>query len=169
MSHVVLIGGPQLRSLVDVLAREVLVGGDWSVFVLLAADVASFNYKASSDPLPQLVDRLESGELASVQMSCKEPPQLLVGIYPPMFCNEPPNQWRCIVEGPPDDAARLYAAILGDIGIAYVAHSVDEAPDLSSAQVSAESFPWDDWRLIRAAVLSKDGRWDEREGRASRP
>jgi hypothetical protein len=169
MSHVVLVGGPQLGPIMALLGREVPLGANWWIGVLPTEDATSLDYRDSNDPLPALVTRLESGELASIHMRYEGPSQLLIGIYRPNFCSEAPDLWRCIVEGSPDDATRLYAACRGGDGMAFVALSVDEAPEFSATQVSVDTFPWDDWHLVRAAVRATDDHWEERDGRAGDP
>lgn len=167
MSHVVLMGGPKLPPIVEVLDREIRPDTSWWVGILPTDDVASLNYRDSDDLLPRLAARLNSGELASIQMRRQRPSLLLVGIYRPKFCDEPPNQWRLIVEGLEDEVANLYAACRNSDGIAFASLSVDEAPELTNDDLSADTFPWDDWRLVRAAVRSPNGEWEERNGPAA--
>lgn len=165
MSHVVVVGGPKLAPIVDFLERETRLDTDWWVGVLTADDTASLNYRDSDGPLSKLAARLNSGELASVQMRRQQPSLLLVGLYRPKFCDEPPDQWTCILEGLEDEATSLYGACRQRDDIAFVSLSVNEAPELPD-DLSAETFPWDDWRLVRAAVRSPNGDWEERNGAA---
>lgn len=166
MSYVVLVGGAHLAPIVAFLERELRIGTNWSVDTLAADDMATLWFRASRDPLPRLMNRLDSGELASVSMIRKRPSSFLVGLYRPRFGGEPPNQWRCILEGEKAESINLYEAARRSDGVGFVSLSVDEAPEFTADDVSMDNFPWDEWRLLCAAVRSPSGTWEERSGPA---
>ena len=166
MSHVVLAGGHELAPIVAFLERDLKVKPDWWTGALSAAEANSLNYRDIRDPLPALATRLEAGELASIQMRRERPQRLLLGLYSPHFCGEPSSLWRCVLEGAEVEMASFYDALRNIDGVTFVTLSIEEALVLASEDVSIETFPWQDWRLIQAAVRSPSGEWVERRGPA---
>lgn len=155
---------PHLASIWAVLCNELVRASYWSPHVLSAGDAEQLHYTESSEPLASVIAQLESGAFASLQLHRHVPSAAIIGLYRPNFCDEPFSQWRCLVEGDEQELSRVYGAFRNSSPLSLVSLWVDEAADLDSAVPAAETFPWDDWRLIRASVRIAGGEWLERAG-----
>jgi hypothetical protein len=167
VSHVVVAGASELSAIVAFVVQEVAPLGEWSVETLSAREETTLGYEETSDSIEQLAARLSSGEVTSIQMR-RLGRTFLVALYRPGFLGEPFEQWRCVFEGAKDEMNQIYGGLQARDGITFVSLSLGDAPELNAREVSVDSFPWNDWRLVRAAVRGADGDWVERPGSASR-
>jgi hypothetical protein len=166
MSQVLLIGSHTLTSIITFLDRELTITPAWWAGTLDAEEADTLNYANTREVLASLVPRLANGQLASVQMR-REEPRFLVGLYRPNFCGEPLTLWTCVLEGRQEEIGLLYDRVTDVDGLAFAALSLDEAVELSSEDVSIETFPWEAWQLIRARVRTPTAQWTERAGPAA--
>ena len=111
--------------------------------------------------LAEALDGLAAGTYSSVVVSVSSG---FAGMYCPRFAGGTLADWIVSVEGV-GDHERLIEALLASDGLTFVATSQDDSPDYEQTHVDVESFPWDDWRLVEAAVRGADGAWVRRRGR----
>lgn len=119
--------------------------------ILPMAEAHTLAYTPSQEPLTQLVDELRLGEIASVMLQAETPvPRLF--IFHPGFDGGDAAFWRLAFDYQGNDHFALFDALLHCTGLLFVALSEEEGLDELPREVDPESFPWNHWRLLRAAV-----------------
>ena len=139
--------------------RALVKEQSYEVHTLDARVCESLNYQAAGGAIDAQLASIESGQLCSIQLRQAAPHSRLVSLYAPRFCGEALQQWSVIVEMGPEEASEFFDGCRNVEGLDFVALCLDDCPDLPMEYVTAEVFPWDDWRVTRAAVRTKEGEW----------
>jgi hypothetical protein len=82
----------------------------------------------------------------------------------PYFGGSLLGEWEAVLECSGIVAVQVYAQAKTDARMSFVAISIDDNPDIDSAAVTVESFPWLHWSLVVASVRDSGGGWIERNG-----
>jgi hypothetical protein len=162
VSYVVSFGSASLDGvwgLIEAFTRGQSV--EW-VRTLSSSSCDSFEYQETKDSLDEIRESLAAEEVVSIQFNQTESEKMLLGLYAPRFCGGNLRQWLCVVEGSETSAVRWFDRCLGGASVEFVALCLDEYPDYEMDLVTANTFPWDDWRVVRAAARRPDGTWEER-------
>lgn len=168
MSFVLVYGSVDFEPIWETFAAAISGGEiDW-LRILRTKDRLSLEYEEVGGSIHEVKEDLLDNGLCSVQLLQSRPERLLASLYGPSFYEEASRQWRCILEGSESRVVTLYEKCKVAAGLTFASISIDEQPELGGEPLTENSFPWDDWRLIRAAVRSTDGGWEERDGSASR-
>lgn len=134
---------------------------EW-VRVLAEGVCESFEYQETKAPLGEIKESLRAREIVSVQCEQRPPDKMLLGLYAPRFCGSRLQQWLCVMEGTEKSALAWFDHCYREPNMDFVAICVDEYPDFEAECITAATFPWDDWRLMRAAARRLDRSWEER-------
>lgn len=82
----------------------------------------------------------------------------------PYFGGSMLGEWEAVLECSGIVAIQVYEQAKADARMSFVALSIDDNPDIESAVVTVESFPWLHWSLLVASVRDSGGAWIERPG-----
>lgn len=155
-------GGRELQPVSTMVAK--VVGRVAWLGVLDAASCEDLCYQETGLALDAAIGGLSEGRLCSIQLRQEEPEHLLLGLYAPRFAGSVLDEWTCVVEAREEILTPFFELATQCTGLDFVALTVDEQPEFTTAYVTKESFPWDDWRLKKAAVLGESGTWEQRVG-----
>jgi hypothetical protein len=123
------------------------------------------DYAQTTEQLSVLVEQLAIGAIVSLSLRPKagkiryclvDSPQA----YPDAW---PLSGWLGTVEYLDLDYEWLWSTILSTSGLKVACLGMEEAPTLTDATMSPDTFPWDDQSLILGAVRTSQG-WMVREG-----
>lgn len=133
--------------------------------ILRTAEIHTLDYEASQEPLPQLAHGLRSGQIGSVMLRTdSDIPRMF--IFRPGFDTTDAAVWRLVFDYAGSEHLALFDSLLRCAGLIFVALSEEEGLDELPPEVTPESFPWDHWRLLCAAVAGvHPGEWVTRDPR----
>jgi hypothetical protein len=141
-------------------------------------ELAAFVLRDFTEPLVEITgDDLESvsrpdwrvlepeliaGTVPALYVSCRG--QGSLSLTAPYFGGSLLGEWEAVLECSGIVAAQVYEQAKADARMSFVALSIDDNPDIDSAVVTVESFPWLHWCLVVASVRDSGGGWIERNG-----
>jgi len=134
---------------------------DFRILVLTPERCDTLDYSDFNGGLEKAELSLKAGKLASFQLEeiVSGRRMLFAGVYCPNFCGEILSEWTGVVEGFKALPQETFEGLLKIPGLNFVILSRDEPLDLNQELLESSSFPWDDWRLISAAVRNAEGHW----------
>jgi hypothetical protein len=128
------------------------------ILVLPDAQENELAYQALDGCLNDALESFVNGKVRSVQFFGDEFSKFFGGAFCPRFSGETLEDWSGYVEGlTVEDTS--FDELRSIDGLSYIALSIEESPDFDFPQVTNETFPWSDWRLVAGAVLAEDGQW----------
>jgi len=140
-----------------------------TVEVLTAAKTPDLEYRRVETDFQTVCNELASGTLSSVRLRSDGARVAWALLFGPSFGSDRASPWTGVVEVRYSGWGPIFDRIVrrGDVDFAVV--SLEETLDLVPSTLSALTFPWDDPRLIRAAVptnLGQPREWVVRDGPA---
>jgi hypothetical protein len=121
-------------------------------------------YEPTLRPWRQLEQELRSGVTTSVRLLSTSQALSWGLIFAPRFDETGPPWWKLVIELRTTHYDTTYQALKEIEGIAYVVVSNEDTLDLDAESIAPDRFPWNDERLVRAAVrdsIEGYGSWNE--------
>lgn len=137
--------------------RRLVSTSSSKLFVLSAQNEVSLEYAEFDRKIDDALDELAQGRVSSIQTEGRS--GTLLSIFCPSFLGGGLRDWSGSAEGSETVARRVFDELLEMDELGFLSLSEDESPDLDTAHVTVQTFPWEDWKLINAAVRDPKGRW----------
>jgi hypothetical protein len=137
--------------------QAVARGVAYTTAVLTPQGLENLEYESTSLTLVEALPLLERGEIAAVLGRAATKSRQLF-IFPPHFRGGESSNWELTadVEG---SRASLFDELQQPAGVILVVLAREDSLDLEPDNMSPDGFPWNDWRLIKAALRRDDGSW----------
>lgn len=117
------------------------------------------NYEREAGDLELALDRLQTGELAVVVLRISQRGFRSALLMAPSIFGGRLSQWMAAIEFTAEDWRPIWDAALSERRASLVCLSIDDDLDLSDDEVSVQTFPWNESRLVAAAVRDAKGEW----------
>lgn len=150
------VGAPSLKSLLSSLRMALDECPDRRA-TLRGAVGSDLDYRAVSSNLEFECRRLQGGELTSLVVEFTDCPVRSAMVFPPEFDNSGLPWWSLYVDFNGQGALRLFDSLLGVGDSLHVVLTVEESLGVTPSQSSLDSFPWDDPRIVKAALRTASG------------
>ena len=165
MPHVMIETGSVDLGTILQAVRTATAGNEFSIERLPAERTHELEYEPAVISWQELERELASGQSSSIRVTCKSPALNWVLVYAPLFDDEGLPWWSTVIELRSSEYAGVFNSVKALPGILYVVASSEDTLDLDAESITIARFPWDDDRLIRAAVREKaTDAWVERSG-----
>jgi len=157
-------GSSDLRPIVQ--AAQVVLGKEsFRAERLPSERTHELDYEPAAGAWVDFEDDLSSARASSLRFMVESGSLRWLLIYAPNFDSQGVPWWSLVVETRARDYAELFRSMREVPGLRYVIVSNEDTLDLHEAALDPETFPWDDDRLIRAALVA-GGSWVDRHGPA---
>jgi|SRR5256885_13854566 len=129
----------------------------YTIEVLRTENTSGLEYRPVDANLDDVCAELIGGALSSIRFRSDGADVAWALLYGPTFARDRPRPWTGVVELRHSRYQLLFEQLVGRGDLDFVVVSLEETLDLTPGSMTASSFPWDDWRLIRAALPSGPG------------
>jgi len=136
--------------------------------VLSTEATASLEYASVNVDLDAACSALQSGELSSIRLRSDGADVAWVLLFGPTFGSGRAEVWTAAIELRHHKYRPLFERLLKQDDLSVVIVSMEETLDLSPTTIGPSTFPWNDWRLIVAAVRDDAKHWHIGPGPAAR-
>jgi hypothetical protein len=123
------------------------------------------NYVPAAGDWDWTLRGLQQRTLAVASIRTSKPGIRSALVMAPNIFGGPLSQWMGSVDFtvPAQDWRRLWSTVLGQEGVVAASLSLDDGIELSDEQLSVDTFPWQESRLVIAGVRAANGAWVTRE------
>jgi hypothetical protein len=123
------------------------------------------NYVPTAEDWDSSLRRLREGTLAAAIIRTSTPGIRFGLVTAPNVFGGRLSQWVGTVDfaAPAQDWRTVWSTVLRDERLLAASLSLDDGIELSDEQLSVDRFPWEESRLVVAAVRGADGTWMTRE------
>jgi hypothetical protein len=139
------------------------VVGEHRAIEVARNDTDGPNYEPASSDLDATLNGLKTGELAVVVLRTSQRGFRSVLFIAPNIFGGRLSQWMAAIEFSTENWRPIWEAALSERGLAVVCLTLDEALDVSDDNLSVQTFPWNESRLVAAALRDATGDWVVRE------
>lgn len=163
-------GAPTLEPVRGTLATALADVG-YTVEVLPVQYTTSLEYHQAETNLEQVYANAIGGEISSVRFRSEGTHLTWALLFAPSFGPDRARPWTGVVELRHADYRPLFDELLEEKGLDFLIVSQEETLDLEPDSLDPSTFPWNDPRIIAAAVRKSSGaarEWLVRSGPAAR-
>lgn len=129
----------------------------YTIDVLRTEDTRGLEYRPVDVDLDNASAQLTRGALSSIRFRSDGADVAWALLYGPTFARDRPRPWTGVVELRHSRYQSLFEQLVRQGDLDFVVVSQEETLDLTPASLTPSSFPWDDWRLIKAALPGAPG------------
>jgi hypothetical protein len=129
----------------------------YTIDVLRTEDTRGLEYRPVDVDLDSASAQLTAGVLSSIRLRSDGADVAWALLYGPAFARDRPRPWTGVVELRHSRYQPLFEQLVERGDLDFVVVSQEETLDLTPGSMTSSSFPWDDWRLIKAALPSGPG------------
>jgi hypothetical protein len=129
----------------------------YTIQALRTENTRGLEYRPVDGDLEEVYADLISGALSSIRFKSDGADVAWALLYGPGFARDRPRPWTGVVELRHPGYQPLFEQLVGRGDLDFVVVSQEETLDLAPGSITPPRFPWDDWRLIKAALPSGPG------------
>lgn len=129
----------------------------YTIEVLRTENTHGLEYHPVDADLDEVCAELTAGVLSSIRLRSVGADGTWALLYGPTFARDRPRPWTGVVELRHPRYKPLFEQLVGRGDLDFVVVSLEETLDLTAGSMTPSTFPWDDWRLIMAALPNGEG------------
>ncbi len=154
MTQIMLEVGSNSLAPVQSAIESALADLGYTIEVLQTEDTSGLKYRLADADLDAVCARLATGELSSVRLRSDGADVAWALLFGPTFGSDCPRPWTGALELRHTQYRPLFEQLVKGKDLDFVVVSQEETLDLTPAAITSTTFPWNDWRLIMAALPS---------------
>jgi hypothetical protein len=120
-------------------------------------------YRTTTQAFAEVLTQMSSGEVVSVLLRVADSKIRYGLIEAPFFAGWPRSRWRGVIEYAEADYQWIWNVVISSVGLQLACVGFEETPELTDANLSPTTFPWDDRQLVVGAVRTPSS-WTIRNG-----
>jgi len=154
--YVVQFGAKDVAKLAEIFAHEI-AGRKCAIQVLSKENLGTLIYQESPLPLPDALVMIIRGEVVSLIARPSQGALRYGLILPPNFNGQRLSLWSATLEWTDNGWQEAWERLLHWSDLSFITVGFEEGVEVSDECLSVESFPWQAWPTVIAAVRSDIG------------